>query len=589
MINIDENKKLSAQIASLAKKSVNYFDVEEEFFLIDSNNLSQVHSQLYGYSIQRSGIYEADNLTPEAIAGLDGHGCYVYVEVKDGQITIKQDMNGCWGIYLFRHGDYFALSNSFFRLLDHVKFHYPLTVNMDYCYQYLTDKVCSHAYLETAVNEIKLIERNAIVRVDIKEKNFHIDFIDYREHSVPLDSEKAINVLDNWFEFWSNVLCGVAKNTRFFKIALSGGFDTRISLSLALNSGIDLTKIRINSSESTLHTFSEDYKIASKIAEHYGFELNRPFPESTFLRYSLADTYNIETHSQLTFHSLPEVNASVKNIDKFYSLDGSGGELIRGNWLRFNSWKEFVEGRLKRVAGYSGSLSKRLAVSLKNSLESAGHALSSKYNIEDDNSAYIQQYLYHDVRARNHFGKACLIRYLKGTISLQPVFDPGIQTLRFDSSECPDYQMLVALIFARYAPDLLKFPFQGGRSIAPATIEFAKKINERFPLAKRDKRNTTIGKEFCLQPRDLRAEKILSSGNNNPKMPSGFPGTCLKATFESTKTFKLFTSYFDEELYQYAKSYYDTHAFGRIRPLYAVVAVTKVLEDVEFSQRNPSA
>lgn len=60
----------------------------------------------------------------------------------------------------------------------------------------------------------------------------------------------------------------------------------------------------------------------------------------------------------------------------------------------------------------------------------------------------------------------------------------------------------------------------------------------------------------------------------------------MKATFESSKTFGLFTSYFDEELYHYAASFYDTHTFGRDRRMYAICGVTRVLEDVEISQRN---
>ena len=121
MKNAEEHKKILEQVTELERNSIDYFDVEKEFFLIDSDNLSQVRSKLYGYSIQRTGIYKDDNLTPEAIAGLDGRGAYVYVEVKDSEITIKQDINGCCGIYLFRHGDYFAVSNSFFRLLDHTQ------------------------------------------------------------------------------------------------------------------------------------------------------------------------------------------------------------------------------------------------------------------------------------------------------------------------------------------------------------------------------------------------------------------------------------------------------------------------------------
>ena len=60
----------------------------------------------------------------------------------------------------------------------------------------------------------------------------------------------------------------------------------------------------------------------------------------------------------------------------------------------------------------------------------------------------------------------------------------------------------------------------------------------------------------------------------------------MKATFESSKTYGLFTTYFDAELYNQAANYYDTHDFGRTRPMYAITGVAKVLEDVEISQRN---
>ena len=204
----------------------------------------------------------------------------------------------------------------------------------------------------------------------------------------------------------------------------------------------------------------------------------------------------------------------------------------------------------------------------------------------DKNSGYIQQYIYHEVRARSHVGRVVLINYLKGSFSLLPAFDPEIQTLKFNTLECPDYQLLIALIFSRYAPDLLKFPFQGKRSIAPETIEYANKINERFPRRLKDKQNVSGG-GFYLQPRDKQAEKILNSGYNNPNLPSALlPEACLKAMFESSRTYGLFTAYFDAELYHYAASYYDSHVYGRNRPLYAVIGVTQVLEAVEISQRN---
>ena len=309
MRNAEEHKKLLEQIAALERNSVNYFDVEKEFFLIDSENLSQVQTRFYGYSIQADGIYEEDNLTEAAVTGLDGRGCYVYVEVKDGQITIKQDLNGCWGIYLFRHGDYFALSNSFFRLLDHIKFRYPLTVNRDYCYHILLINLCSHACLETAINEIRLVERNVIFHIDISKKSYRMDFIDYRENSISPDSEGGIALLDKWFELWNNVLRGLAQHTQSIKTDLSGGFDSRISLVPLLNSGIDLDKIQIFSrKKDEVQTYKEDYDIASQIVEHYGLKLNQPLSNKKFLNYSLSDVCNIDLYHRQTFEKTPFIN-----------------------------------------------------------------------------------------------------------------------------------------------------------------------------------------------------------------------------------------------------------------------------------------
>ena len=86
----------------------NYFNIDKEFFFIDSNNLDSVKTRFYGYSIQDTGIYEEDNLDEQAIAGLDGCGCYIYVKADNNEITIQQDFNGAYGMYLYRWGGVFC-------------------------------------------------------------------------------------------------------------------------------------------------------------------------------------------------------------------------------------------------------------------------------------------------------------------------------------------------------------------------------------------------------------------------------------------------------------------------------------------------
>ena len=582
MINADEHKKLFERITALERESVNRFDVEKNFFLIDSDNLSDVQTRFYGYSIQSDGIYEDDNLTPEAVKNLDGRGCYVYIDARDGQITIKQDLNGSWGIYLFRHGDYFALSNSFFRLLDHVKFRRPLTVNRDYCHYLLLNDVCSHAYSETAVNEIQLVDRSAILHIDTTKKSLETELTNYREYSVSLDSQAGMVAFDRWVELWGKIFRGLARHTNFVQADLSGGFDSRISFALLLNSKINLNNVRVYSIKGTVHTFGEDYDIAAQIADHFKFKLNEPFPERQIFNCSLTDIFNLDLYSNRTVSSLLRLWGQ-KGVDKVYRLGGMGGETLRDYWIA--PPKEFTKNELRKAAPFSQNLSRELCRSIERILDSGFRSVQNKYHISDSDSRYIPQLLYQESRCRNHFGKESLCSYFVNNVRLVPALDPEVRTLKLVTSECSDAQLLMTLLFVRYEPDLLKFPFQGKRSLVPETVAYAQKLNERFPLAKKNV-DCNAPDNFRLQPRDVRVEKILAAGGNNPDIPDELSETCLKAVFESTKTYGLFTSCFDEELYRHAATYYDTHVFGRARPMYSICGVAKILEDVQISQRH---
>ena len=97
------------------------------------------------------------------------------------------------------------------------------------------------------------------------------------------------------------------------------------------------------------------------------------------------------------------------------------------------------------------------------------------------------------------------------------------------------------------------------------------------------------GQKFHLQPRDLQVEKILTEGKNNPNIPGvALTQNCLKSVFESSRTYGLFTAYFDEEFYRYAEDFYYNKNYARYSAMNAVVGVTRVLEAVEISQRNNS-
>ncbi|MBR0060353.1 MAG: hypothetical protein IJP68_02635, partial [Selenomonadaceae bacterium] len=323
----------------------------------------------------------------------------------------------------------------------------------------MTNDVCSLAYQETAVNEIIFLERNAVLHINATEKKLHTDFTDYKEYSIPLDSAKGIETLDCWVELWGKVLRGVAQHTELIAADLSGGFDTRVSFLILMNSGLDLNKLRIHSFKSDQFIFPEDYAIDSQIADHYGFKLNKPLSKQSFLNYSLSDAWNCDLYHQQTIRNLPTLSPPQKGVEKLYYIKGLSGETIRG--YSHGLPKKFIENQTGVSKLHPHTLSSEIANSIEKIIESGFHAVRDKYKIADGDSPYIPQLLYQEVRARTHYGKESLGHYLKNKITLSPALDPGVRTLKLNTKECPDPKLLMALLFTRYAPDLLKFPFEG--------------------------------------------------------------------------------------------------------------------------------
>ena len=309
--------------------------------------------------------------------------------------------------------------------------------------------------------------------------------------------------------------------------------------------------------------------------------MNKLLPKCQILNLSLYDTFNCDLYVNRAFSNIDKLRPQ-KGVQKLYRLSGAAGEGIRHRWQM--TPREFIKRTNLNANSYSYNLVRELTASIKNLVEFGLHSVCNKHQIKDAESVDIPQLFYCETRSRFHFGRDTLCNYLLNNVLLTPAIDSEVRTLHLHTKECPDYNLLIALLFTRFAPDLLNFPFDLNRSISPETVAYAQKLNERFP--RRTATDKIAAKKFHLQPRDTRAEKILASGRKNPNIPRDLPEACLKAMFESGKTYGLFTSYFDSEFYRYAASYYDTHIFGRTRPIYAITGVAQVLEDVAISQRN---
>ena len=109
--------------------------IEENFFILDSNNLDKIESHMYGFCVSTKGIltnnyYKNKGFKEEP----EIEGVYVLIRKKDNEISLNQDFYGSFGIYIYENKDknYFAISNSFLYLFEYLVGKQELSLNKDY-------------------------------------------------------------------------------------------------------------------------------------------------------------------------------------------------------------------------------------------------------------------------------------------------------------------------------------------------------------------------------------------------------------------------------------------------------------------------
>lgn len=550
----------------------NYFKLEEEYFIIDSEKLEEVRTKLYGFFVCDKGIIENTNLSEKNKDEMYGCGVYVYVENDGSNILIKQDINACYGIFVFKKDGYFAISNSWQYLVDYIKHKYTLSLNRDYANHMFVMQLASYTMAETMVNEIKVLQGDAVVNINILNKSMHVERIDYEENKYFLDSDDGLAILDRWFHRWTKVIRCIKERTNNMIVELSGGFDSRLTFLLVLCSGIDLNEIRVNSRKGELHTFKEDYAIASQIADYYGFSLNKDLPTGRSVRLSLEDIINMCFYNKMIFHKQMYFKFN-KFQEKRYLIPGVGGEAIRDHWTILP--KELVGKFERRTNKYSKSLKEEITSSLSTVFDKAFRQAADEHDIVDMDSEEITLWVYKNGRCRAHFGTAVAEEIFINQFDLAPLLDPDLRKLKLCTEACADKNLLMALIYVRYCPELLKFPFEGGRQIDEKTIEYAYSINEKRAF----KTSETAAEEFELITYDSRLTE-----NENERVQSGEPDEYLKNVFESEKCKRIFCSYFNEELYDIAEKNLMNASYHPLSECFTVIAVVKCLIDVQISE-----
>lgn len=549
----------------------NLFRPEEAFFVIESECLEQVAEKLYGFAIVDGQIVEDVQTLGES--PLTGDGAYVCVRKQNGKITVSQDFIGSYGLYLYEKGNDFALSNSFQYLVERIKGKHRITFDRDYANFLLTADLCSTAFSQTMVREIRMLDRAAVVEIDVAERRLRLHHVDYQENTVSLGSSEGMALLDRWYEKWTALLRNIRAKTTNMQVDLTGGFDSRMTIALLLGAGFDPGDIHVFSNDDNLYTHGEDYQIASTISSHYGFRLNNFHALSLDkVPVSMQDILNVSFYAKLGFHK-QMYYSRWKHLTNFYYMGGSGGECVREYW-RFTQ-EEYIEKAVQRCKSFPPEAARELETSVRRVLTRAFDQIREKFRclgrcVDED---HLAMNLYRETRCRNHFGKDNVEHYLRGSYKFNPLLDPDLHKLKLTHGDCQDRNLLMAVIFGRYSRDLLDFPFEGGRSIAPETKACAIALNDRFPYGSSGKQRITAEVEAAPQSENYEEIHTLPAVRSH-----------VEALFRCPGIKDPFVALFGEKTYNAVCDSIVKRSYFKLQETYGVIAISKLIQDARASE-----
>ena len=554
------------------------FDPRKEFFVIDSDHLDEVRASFYGYTIQEDGIWEKETLPKGKKMDRNGIGAYILIEKNNGIISIYQDYLGSYGLYLYRNKEYFAISNSFLRLEEYLIEHgAELTINQDFANHMVVSDLCTVAYPSTLVNEIVILERDAVVTIDCDKRAFAVELTPRYENTIEIASEEGIAVLDRWHEKWAAIIRALNTDAPLM-FDLTGGFDTRVSFLLALTSGIDLRNAYIFSTTDGLHTHKEDLAIAQAICDHYGLVLNRNVYSDDGNDHSLEDIINLSFYTRMPFHNQMHFKHR-RYRERRFRINGNGGEMLRGyQFMSPESFSNTYKNRANRR--YTENTAEEINRSIDIIMKEAFDAVAARYGITEKESKWIPQHMYRETRARNHFGKFQVEEYYSNVIAVSPLLDPDLARLKFLDEKCEDPNLLITVILQRFCKELLQFKIDSGRKFQQSTISYAEEINRKYPRKDENNLPFTLLKSEASKEREDERFTIPFSVSLNER------NQFLVDVYQSRVTRKIIKSVYSTDVYYHSYLYLKTESYFPMQELFPIISTAKVLYDIQHGKND---
>lgn len=447
--------------------------MHEKFFIIDADTLEQTPEKLYGMAFDGKSFI-TDMAAFDESAYRDYSGAFIAVKRKGDSLHIYQDANGTYGIYLYEEGEYFAFSNSFILLFEYLYFQKKkkLSLNYDYACHLLSIPSCSIAYTSTLCREIRILPPTDEIEIGKSARGFVTKTCPENE-AIDIYSGEALVRIDRWISKWASLIQNLQEQKLFTEVDVTGGMDSRVTLSLALAADVDRSKINFCSAEAC--PVKDDFLLAREIAGLCGFSLNSLKFSGKYTKLSLADTWNISMLTNLGTHHHPYFKPSVHS-PSFFKITGQGGETIRNHWY-------FEPHALERMMMGGDVSQKNISLCGIRFLWNELQELNKRYAGDRANGyRTLVHHLYKEGRARYHFGRNIAAVHIVNYMALAPLLDGELRRINCLSRGNTDYDLLMAVILTRIDRRLVGIPFNNGKLFSADCVNRALEINKKRRL-----------------------------------------------------------------------------------------------------------
>ena len=454
--------------------------MENKYWIVDSNNLSNVKDIFIGYTISEDGSFYL-NEKPKV---LDGTGCYTCIESFNDKIRISQDFLGMQGIYHFKNENRNIFSNGYEKIVDYIiNLKYPLTLDKDYCIQYIFSNEQPINMNDTMLNEIKRIGKDYTIEININGK---VNFIenDYGINSIKVDSKEAIEILDKWHNKWCNVIRNLVKLKSPLIFDLSGGMDSRICFGLLLNSNIDKKNVIIKRNIPNKTSYEknfDDWDISQEIVDKYKYNERSNVKYSTEKKYGDINKYPIfEEFDNLMFGNSKICDYTIcLSSNPIFHINGIYGDRMHLGGQ--NTISLYLTHKKKK---FSKDMKKEDIKLLSDYIDKYSDIIIKKYETKnrplflgDFTSEYIQRF----------YGVKIANKIFQNDILISPFADPLCHKIQIHFEGAKRHYYADTLIYYRYFKELLDFKFETvseKRIITEGEINFAKMQCKKYPYQK---------------------------------------------------------------------------------------------------------